>query len=109
MNRLALLALSALLTLALGCPKRATNGPSSSSDDELLETYAAQMEELRSRVQVKEPTCDEWRSLAGKACDMSRDICEIAGRHRDRADIQQRCVESQEDCARFNDGAAGCR
>jgi hypothetical protein len=108
MNRLALLALIASMALALGCPKRQPGGVTS-SDDDLLDGYSAQMEELRSRLKMQEPSCEEWRSLAKSGCAVSRQVCEIATRNRDRGDMQQRCIDSQEDCARFNDGASACR
>jgi hypothetical protein len=99
-----------LLASALfaACPKK-VNTEVLGSDDEQMDKYGAQLEELRTRVEAQPPKCNEWCSLSQRACDISKNLCEIAGRHADRNDMQQRCVTSQEDCARFNDSCAGCK
>ncbi len=102
MKRLALIAALALLSLA--CPK---SNPSNlaGNDDELMDTNASQLEELRSRQDL---SCTNWCSLKDKACGLSKSSCDVAGRHTDRDDFQKRCVASQEDCAKFIEGCAGC-
>lgn len=107
MPRLALLITLAASLFALGCPKRTSPGVGGTPDEQ-MDQYAAQMEELRSRTLAKEPECDEWRSMASRVCDLSSRVCGLAKEHADRADFQQRCISSQEECAHFNDRAASC-
>lgn len=108
MNRSLPLALAAAVGLALGCPKRTPIGVAG-SDDEQMDQYAAQLEELRTRAKAQEPKCDDWCSMAGRVCDLSKSVCEIAARHADRSDMQKRCGDSQEDCADFKDSCSNCR
>lgn len=107
MNKTFLL-LAASAALALGCPKAPPKGVAG-TDDEQVDQLSAQLEELRTRVQAQEPRCDDWCSMAKKVNDISTSLCEIAGRHTDRAEMQQKCVASQEDVARFNDSCASCK
>ncbi len=96
-----------LLAIALGflaCPKE-TPTNLAGTDDEQMDTFASQLEELRSRQVLK---CDEWCSLKDKGCGLSKTSCEIAAKHADRDDFQKRCVASQEDCAKFIEGCASC-
>ena len=102
MKRLFLVAAFALGLLA--CPKE-TPSNLAGTDDEQMDTFASQLEELRSRQDLK---CDDWCSLKEKACGLSKKSCDIAGKHTDRDDFQKRCVASQEDCARFIEGCASC-
>lgn len=108
MTRITLLALAGSLLLLLGCPKRTPAGVSG-SDEEKLDQFSAQLEELRSRVQAKEPKCEEWCSLSRQVCDISRQVCQLASRQVDRPEVQKRCSGSQEDCAHFNDSCTACR
>lgn len=99
------LLLTAALTLGLlGCPK-STPGNISGTDDEQMDTIGSKLEELRTREGLK---CDEWCSLKDKACGLSKQSCDIAGRHADREEFQKRCVASQEDCAKFIEGCSSC-
>jgi hypothetical protein len=100
--------LLAFATLTLGCPKAPPSGVSG-TDDEQLDRLSAQLEELRTRVQAQEPKCSEWCTLASQVSGISKAICDIAGRNKDRTELQQKCVSSQEDVARFNDSCASCR
>ena len=102
MKRLFLLTALALGFLA--CPKE-TPTNLAGTDDEQMDTLASQLEELRSRQDLK---CDEWCSLKDKACGLSKKSCDLAGKHTDRDDFQKRCVASQEDCAKFIEGCASC-
>lgn len=104
MNRL-LLALT--LSLALfACPK-ATPGPNlGGSDDEKMDTIAAQLEELRTRTNTE---CSETCSIKTKVCNLSETACEIAGRNADRNEYQKRCVAAQEECAKFNESCSTCK
>ena len=102
-----------LLTLAvaavlLGCPKAAPKGVTG-TDEEQMDQLSAQLEELRTRVQAQEPKCDDWCAMSKKVAEMSKSICELSARNKDRAEMQQKCVTSQEDVARFNDSCASCR
>ena len=102
MTRLALLAL-ACSALLLACPKKVETNVSG-SDDENMDSYAAQLEEFRTRENLtKEDAC----SLKGKVCSISKNACDIAGRHADREDFAKRCAASQEDCAKYNDTCGG--
>lgn len=93
------------LTLGfLACPKETPTNVSG-TDDEQMDTLSSQLEELRSRQDVK---CDEWCKLQDKACGLSKKTCDLAGKHADREDFQKRCVASQEDCAKFTEGCASC-
>ena len=103
MNRLFLLAAIALGLLA--CPKEAPTNLAGTADEQ-MDSLASQLEELRSRIDLK---CDDWCSLKEKACGLSKKSCDIAAKNTDRDDFQKRCVASQEDCAKFIEGCASCR
>ena len=95
----------AAITLGLlACPKE-TPSNLAGTEDEQMDSFASQLEELRSHQDLK---CDEWCSLKEKACGLSKKSCEIAVKHTDRDDFQKRCVTSQEDCAKFIEGCASC-
>ncbi len=97
-----------LLALALSaCPKKVDGANVAGTDDEQMDQFSAQLEELRTRQGLK---CNDFCSLKSKVCDISKTVCDIAGKHGDRDDFQKRCVASQEDCAHFNEGcsAGGC-
>lgn len=102
MKRLFLL--TAITLGFLACPKE-TPSNLAGTDDEQMDSLASQLEELRSRQDLK---CDEWCKLKDKACGYSKSSCEIASRHTDRDDFQKHCVTSQEDCAKFIEGCASC-
>lgn len=99
-----LFVLAAITLGLLACPKE-TPSNVSGTDDEQMDSFASQLEELRTRTDLK---CDEWCSLKDKACGLSKKTCDIAGKHADREDFQKRCVVSQEDCAKFVEGCASC-
>ena len=103
MKRFALVTALALASLA--CPKSAPSTVAG-TDDEQMDGFTSQLEELRSRTDLK---CDNWCSLKDKACGLSKSSCDLAGRHADREDFQKRCIASQEDCAKFVEGCASCR
>ncbi len=102
------LPLFAVALLVLGCPKRVDTNVAG-SDDEQMDQLSARLEELRARVQAQEPQCKDWCSLAGEVNDLSKRVCDLSAKNADRADMQQKCVSSQEERARFNDGCAPCR
>jgi hypothetical protein len=102
MNRAFLVA--ALAAALFACPKE-TPTNLAGTDDEQMDSFASQLEELRTRQDLK---CEEWCTLKDKACGLSTKSCEIAGKHTDREDFQKRCVVSQEDCAKFIEGCASC-
>ena len=96
------------LCLALtGCPKKAPLNVTG-SDDDLLDQYSAQLEELRVSAQSGSANCEASRGRAVKVCDLSRNICQVGRRLKDRPDVEKKCVSAQEDCAQFNDRAAHC-
>ncbi len=99
--------LAALAALSMGCPKAAPKTVTG-SDDEQADQLTANLEELRTRPQASEPKCDEWCSLSKKVADLSSSLCAIAGRNKERAELQQKCVTSQEDVAHFNDKCSSC-
>jgi hypothetical protein len=101
------LAILFTILFVIGCAKRQIRSVAA-DDDEHLDQLAAQLEEIKARVQAQEPTCSEWCPLAKKVCDISRTTCDISARHPDRKDIQTRCSATQEDCAKFNDSCTGC-
>jgi hypothetical protein len=103
MNRLVFAALAALFVFT-ACPKQ-TVTTIAGSDDEVMDQIAAQLEELRTRTDV---TCKDFCSLKDKACGLSKQACDIAGKLPDRNDFQKKCVTSQEDCAKFNESCSGC-
>ncbi len=104
MNRL--LRVCALAVLFAACPKNVENV--SGSDDERMDQYSAQLEEMRARAS-QDMKCDDWCGMQGKVCDTSKKVCDIAGTKSDRADFQAKCVASQEDCARFTDSCSSCK
>lgn len=100
-----LLAASAALAL-FACPKQATAPQLGGSDDEKMDTIASKLEEYRTRTDL---SCDDTCSVKSKVCDLSATACDIAGKHGDRNDYQQRCVAAQEECAKFNESCSSCR
>jgi hypothetical protein len=104
-----MLRLLAALTLSLtlfACPK-ANPGPAlGGSDDEKMDSLAAQLEELNTRTATD---CSDTCSLKTKVCNLSETACEIAGKHADRAEYQKRCVTAQEECAKFNEACSTCK
>jgi hypothetical protein len=95
------------LCLALfACPKSTGGSTLGGSDDEKMDSLAAQLEELRTRTNTE---CSETCSLKVKVCNLSETACEIAGRNADRAEYQKRCVAAQEDCAKFNEACSSCK
>ncbi len=109
MNRLSPALLLALCVLSSGCPKKVDTQNVAGTDDEQLDQYSAQLEELHARASAGEPKCEDWCSMSKRTCDISRNVCEIAKRHVDRPDVQSKCVSSQEDCAKFNDSCSSCQ
>ena len=97
----------ALCLALVGCPKKAPLNVTG-SDDDLLDQYSAQLEELRVRGQSEGLTCGVSREIATKACELSRSTCQVGQRLKDRPDVEKKCVAAQEDCAQFNDRAAHC-
>jgi hypothetical protein len=105
MNKVVPLALLSSFTL-FTCAKRAP--PSvAGSDEEMLDRYAARLEELRVKLQAENPGCAEKCSMTREVCDLSMKICEIAERQPER--LQARCVSAREECASFGDACTSCR
>ncbi len=104
MNRF-LLSLTAALVL-FACPKPAPTTNLGGSDDEKMDTIASKLEEYRTRTDL---SCDETCSVKSKVCDLSSTACGISGKHSDRNDYTQRCVASQEECAKFNESCSSCK
>lgn len=106
MNRLVLFACALLLSIAglTGCPKTTTTTVAG-TDDEMIDQLSAQLEELRTRSDL---TCKDFCQVKDKACGLSKQTCDIAGKAPDRADFQKKCVTSQEDCAKFGESCSGC-
>jgi hypothetical protein len=88
----------------MGCPKNVTT-TISGNDDEQMDQYSAQIEELKTRTDL---SCSDFCSLKSKSCGLSKSVCDIAGRLEDRADFQKKCVTAQEECARFNESCSTC-
>lgn len=103
MTRSLLLVASLSLGL-LACPKNTTTNVAG-TDDEKMDQYSAQLEELHTKTDLQ---CSEWCSLKSKACDVSKGVCDIAGKAADRADFQKKCIAAQEECARFNESCSTC-
>ena len=101
-------ALCALLLAAAGCPKRVDSNVAG-TDDEQMDQLSARLEELRARVQAQEPQCKDWCSMSGEVSHLSQKVCDLSTKNPERSDMQQKCVASQEERARFNDGCAPCR
>jgi predicted heme/steroid binding protein len=95
--------LAALLLALTACPKSTGGTNVAGTDDEQMDQFGAQLEELRTRQGLE---CKDYCSLKGKVCDISKSACDIAGKH---DDFQKRCVQSQEDCAHFNEGCGSCK
>ena len=107
MNRLrSVLALAACAFVLTACPKSAPGPSLGGSDDEKMDTIAAQLEELRTRQTTE---CSETCSIKNKVCSLRDTACEIAGQHSDRNEYQKRCTVGQEDCAKFNEACSACR
>jgi hypothetical protein len=102
------LALACVVGLCLsGCPKNVPENVAG-SEDEQMDRYSAQLEELRTR-SAQDMKCDDWCGMKDKACGTSKSVCDIAAKKPDRADFQSKCVASQEDCARFTDSCSSCK
>lgn len=99
-----ILAAAALSLCLFACPK-STTSTVMGSDDEQMDRYAAQLEEIRTRGEV---TCADACSLKAKVCDISKSACAIATKASDRDDFQKKCIMSQEECASFSEKCAGC-
>lgn len=95
-----------LALFSLGCPKNVDNTNVAGTDDEQMDMYVSQLEELRTRQDLK---CEDWCGLKGKVEGISTKVCEIANRKTDRDDFQKRCVQSQEDVARYAEGCSSCK
>ena len=55
------------------------------------------------------PECHRVCELIEQICDLSQRICLIAGRHRDDAELADRCTAGEQRCHRSRDRApAGC-
>jgi hypothetical protein len=94
-----------LLSLCLlACPKAPTSTVIG-SDDEQMDRYASQLEEIRTRGEVD---CKDACSLKAEVCDISSAACSIAGKNADRDDFQKKCVMSQEECAAFSEKCSSC-
>ena len=104
MNRPLLASLAASLFL-MACPKAAPGPQLGGSEDEQMDAIAAQHEEYRTKTQSD---CRESCDIKQKICRLSDTACEIAGRYADRAEYQKRCVNTQEECARFNEACSAC-
>lgn len=106
MIRLARLGCALLFALGVlsGCPKQTTT-TIAGTDDEMMDQLSAQLEELRTRSDL---TCKDFCSVKDKACGLSKQTCDIAGKAPDRADFQKKCVTSQEDCAKFGESCSSC-
>jgi hypothetical protein len=104
MIRASLFALFAAALLA-ACPKDVPNTTIAGSDDERMDVYAAQLEELRTKTDL---TCSDFCSLKGKVCDLGKNICEISNAKADRTDFQSHCIAAQEECARYNEQCSSC-
>jgi outer membrane murein-binding lipoprotein Lpp len=105
MNRF-LVATFASSLLFLACPKAAPGPNLGGSDDQKMDTIAAQLEELNTKTNTE---CSETCSNKTKVCNLSETACEIAGRNTDRSEYQKRCVTSQEECAKFNEACSTCK
>jgi hypothetical protein len=90
------------------CPKQSTAVATTGGDDELVDQYAAQLEELRTRDVSGENHCKDACPNKSKVCGISESVCAIAVKKGDRADFQTKCVASQEDCAKFTEVCLGC-
>jgi hypothetical protein len=99
------LACATLLALA-ACPKNVENV--AGSEDEQMDRYSAQLEELRTRA-AQDMKCDDWCGEKGKVCGISSSVCDLSAKRADRADFQSRCVSAQEDCARYTDSCSSCK
>ena len=99
-------AFSLVLALA-ACPKNVPDNVAG-TEDERMDQYAAQLEELRTR-SAQDMKCDDWCGMKGKACGISKSVCDIAGAKTERTDFQSKCVSAQEECARFSDSCASCQ
>lgn len=93
-----------LCAALFACPKAVPENVAG-SDDEQMDSFAAQLEEVKTR----EVTCTDACKVQGQACGLSNKVCEISGRKADRADFQTRCVSAQEACAAFSDKCASCK
>lgn len=93
------------LSLCLfACPKN-TGTTVLGTEDEQMDQFAAQLEEIRTRGEV---TCDDACKLKGKVCDISKAACAIAAKHADRDDFQKKCVTAQEECAQYSEKCSSC-
>ena len=101
--------LPVLALLAVACPKNNPDSNVAGTDDEQLDRYSAQIEEMHARIQAGEPKCSDWREMAKKMCDITRQVCAIADRHKDRDDIAKKCGSTQEDCANYNGSSTNCK
>ncbi len=99
-------ACAVVLSLA-ACPKNVPDNVAG-SEDEQMDRYAAQLEEVRTR-SAQDMKCDDWCGMKGKTCDTAKAVCDLSAKKTERADFQSKCVAAQEDCARFTDSCSSCK
>src|SRR4051812_30649253 len=99
----------ALLTAAAlsACPKNVPDNVAG-TEDERMDQYGAQLEEMRTR-SAQDMKCDDWCGMKGKVCGISSSVCDITAKKSERADFQSKCVAAQEDCAKFTDSCSSCK
>lgn len=104
MIRLAVAA-AALSIVLLACPKAPPPTTLGGTDEENADHLSSQLEEFHTKTDLQ---CDDWCSLKSKVCGVSKNLCDLSGRHADREDFQKKCVTGQEECARYNEGCSSC-
>jgi hypothetical protein len=90
------------MALGLSCAHTASSGLEPQAEFDAL---SARLEELRTR---EDADCGEAPNRRQETCDISVKLCALAARSTDRADFQQHCALSQEDCALAGDRAGRC-
>lgn len=88
----------------LGCPRRAPTAVAGSADAQ-MDSWSAELEELRSRAAEGAAPCP----LAERACGVAPQVCGLASQQAEREDFQRRCGTAQEDCAQLRDACSRAR
>lgn len=90
--------------LLLACPRQAPLTVAG-SDDQSMDEYSAQLEEIRARGDIG---CDDAQSIRKKACGIAQSVCRLASKSPERKEFETQCVTAQETCAGLNEMHARC-
>ncbi len=78
-------------------------------DTEKIESYEAQLEELRAQGATPTVTCADQCELSTQTCDVADALCELVSHHPQRPELAPRCARAREACAGRTDTCTRCK